>query len=117
SVDQCPLSIQLQPATAEINAVGWSRGSGPAEHLGVETIDDVFAVFAMPDETGLAQNTQVVRDIGQFLLESGSQLAHVLRSCPKACHDPQPLGVCECLQESGTDLRVKRVLHNEYSGS
>ena len=107
------LAIQFEPAAAQIKAIGGLGGTGAPEHLGIEAIDHVFAVFAMPDEASMTQNTEVVRDVCQWLLKQGRQLADSSRSGPQAGHDAQPLRVSECLEEAGADFRVKWVVHDQ----
>src|SRR6516162_5815040 len=76
---------ELKPAAAKIEA---GVAPGPAEDGGMQGIDNVLALPLVPDQPGMAEHAQVVRDVGQLLPQESGQVTHGLRAGPQALDDP-----------------------------
>ena len=70
-------SAEFESAAAQIEAVACALLFLGPKNVAMERIDHIFALLLVRHESGMAQHTEVVRDIDEFLTQKRRQLADI----------------------------------------
>lgn len=73
--------------------LGVVAGSWTVENVGMQAVNDEATLLFILDQTGMAQDAEMVRDVDNFGVEHGRQLADVACAAAEAVNDPQPFRV------------------------
>ena len=63
------------------------------KHIGMESVDDKASLLFILDQTGMAQDAEMMRDIDDLGIEQSGQFADIAFAAAQAMDDAQSLGV------------------------
>lgn len=109
--EKVPSIFQFEPAATQVQRRRAFARFARLQHVRMQAVDDELAVLLVVDQAGVAEDAQVMRNVGQFVVQEQRDLRDRLRAGLQTLDDPQAFRIGQGLQEAGAFIGLQTVAH------